>query len=152
MPESTQLLTIRLNGEKRTIQEGRTLIGLLEELSIPKEKVVIEVNLEIISKDEWGVRTLKEGDEVEIVHFVGGGAAGAKALVIVESPAKCKTILKYLGSNFEVMASMGHVIDLPKSKMGIDIEHNFEPQYIVAKDRKKILSELKKKAKNKMGG
>ncbi|PIU40755.1 MAG: DNA topoisomerase I [Candidatus Omnitrophica bacterium CG07_land_8_20_14_0_80_50_8] len=176
MSNAAQGLTIQLNGVKRTLETTLTLEGLLRELSIPKEKVAIEINLEIIAKDAWSARILKDGDEVEIVHFVGGGAqgatpppvprrkaplrlqkassahgtgGGAKALVIVESPAKCKTILKYLGNNFEVTASMGHVIDLPKSKMGIDIEHNFEPQYIVVKDRKKTLADLKKKAKNK---
>ncbi len=56
--------------------------------------------------------------------------AKAKDLVIVESPAKAKTIEKYLGSGYKVTASMGHLRDLPKSKMGVDIEHGFEPQYI----------------------
>ncbi len=149
MSETAQYISIQLNGEKRQLQENKTLLTLLADLSIPKEKVVIEVNLEIISRDQWADHILKEGDQVEIVHFVGGGAETAKALVIVESPAKCKTIHKYLGNNFEVAASMGHLIDLPRSKMGIDIENNFEPQYIVVKDRKKTLSELKKKAKNK---
>ena len=170
MSQATQSITIQLNGEKRVFKESLTLLELLAQLSIPKEKVVIELNLEIIPKDHLEKTALKDGDEVEIVHFVGGGAAprrkktakaeeavaekdehvsGAKALVIVESPAKCKTIHKYLGNNFEVVASMGHVIDLPKSKMGIDIEHNFEPQYIVVKDRKKTLSDLKKRAKGK---
>jgi len=107
MSNRVQPLTIKLNGEKRELNAGVTLLQLLQELSIPKEKVVIEVNLDIIPKDDWSTRALKHDDEVEIVHFVGGGAHGAKALVIVESPAKCKTILKYLGNNFEVTASMG---------------------------------------------
>ena len=51
-------------------------------------------------------------------------------LVIVESPAKAKTIKKYLGSGYEVIASMGHIRDLPKSKMGVDKEHDFEPKYV----------------------
>ena len=55
----------------------------------------------------------------------------AKNLVIVESPAKAKTIGKYLGKNFTVKASLGHVKDLPKKKMGIDIEHDFRPEYVV---------------------
>ncbi len=53
-----------------------------------------------------------------------------KALFIVESPAKAKTINRYLGPGYKVMASMGHVRDLPKSKLGVDIEHGFEPQYV----------------------
>lgn len=54
----------------------------------------------------------------------------AKYLVIVESPAKVKTIKKFLGSNYEVMASQGHVRDLPKSQMGIDVDNDFEPKYL----------------------
>ena len=68
-------------------------------------------------------------------------------LVIVESPAKAKTIEKYLGSTFLVRASMGHVIDLPKSKFGVDIENNFEPEYITVRGSGKILKELQSLAK-----
>ncbi|OGJ44713.1 DNA topoisomerase I [Candidatus Peregrinibacteria bacterium RIFOXYA12_FULL_33_12] len=67
----------------------------------------------------------------------------ASNLVIVESPTKAKTISKFLGSKYVVKASMGHVRDLPKSNMGVDIEHNFEPKYIIPVDKKKIISELK---------
>ncbi len=140
--------TIQLNGEKRTLTDTKTLADLLRSLAIPRERVVVEHNMTIVPREELTSTALKEGDQVEIVHFVGGGAP-ASALVIVESPAKSKTINKYLGPDFEVTASMGHVIDLPKSKMGIDIDNNFEPKYIVVKDKKKTLSELKKKAKNK---
>ena len=73
--------------------------------------------------------------------------AKAKDLVIVESPAKAKTIEKYLGSGYKVTASMGHLRDLPKSKMGVDIEHGFEPQYIPVRDKKELINELKKEAK-----
>ena len=73
--------------------------------------------------------------------------AKAKELVIVESPAKAKTIEKYLGSNYRVKASMGHLRDLPKSKLGVDIENGFEPQYIPVKDKRELISELKKDAK-----
>ena len=73
--------------------------------------------------------------------------AKAKDLVIVESPAKAKTIEKYLGSGYKVTASMGHLRDLPKSKMGVDIEHGFEPQYIPVQDKKELINELKKEAK-----
>lgn len=68
-------------------------------------------------------------------------------LVIVESPAKAKTIKKYLGKDFEVVASMGHIRDLPKSKFGIDIENNFEPHYINMRDKSDVIKELKKQAK-----
>lgn len=68
-------------------------------------------------------------------------------LVIVESPAKAKTIKKYLGENFEVIASMGHIRDLPKSKLGVDIENNFDPLYTDIKGKEDIIKELKKNAK-----
>ena len=55
-------------------------------------------------------------------------------LVIVESPSKAKTIMKYLGPEYEVVASAGHIRDLPKSKLGVDLENNFEPQYINMRD------------------
>lgn len=68
-------------------------------------------------------------------------------LVIVESPAKAKTIKKYLGKDFEVVASMGHIRDLPKSKFGVDVENNFEPHYINMRDKSDVIKELKKQAK-----
>ena len=68
-------------------------------------------------------------------------------LVIVESPAKAKTIQKYLGPGYEVIASMGHIRDLPKSKMGVDKEHDFAPQYTDMKGKEDVIKELKKKAK-----
>ena len=74
--------------------------------------------------------------------------ARAKDLVIVESPAKAKTIEKYLGGNYKVTASMGHLRDLPKSKMGVDIENGFEPQYIAVRDKTELINELKKSAKS----
>jgi len=64
-------------------------------------------------------------------------------LVIVESPTKAKTISKFLSNDFVVKASVGHVRDLPKNKMGVDIENDFEPQYIISKDKVKIIKELK---------
>lgn len=68
-------------------------------------------------------------------------------LVIVESPAKAKTIQKYLGNDYEVIASMGHIIDLPKSKMGVDIENNFKPVYAEIKGKEEVIKLLKKEAK-----
>lgn len=69
-------------------------------------------------------------------------------LIIVESPAKANTIKKFLGGSTKVIASMGHVRDLPKSKMGVDIEHNFEPEYINIRGKASLIKELKKEAKN----
>ena len=71
----------------------------------------------------------------------------AKYLVIVESPAKVKTIKKFLGKNYEVMASNGHVRDLPKSQLGFDPEHNFEPKYITIRGKGELLAGLRKEAK-----
>ncbi len=70
----------------------------------------------------------------------------SKKLVIVESPSKAKTINKYLGSDYVVLASKGHLIDLPKSKLGVDLEKNFEPQYIPIRGKASIIKELKKAA------
>lgn len=72
----------------------------------------------------------------------------AKKLLIVESPAKAGTIKKYLGKDYEVTASMGHIIDLPKSQLGVDLENNFEPKYITIRGKGELLTKLKKLAKS----
>ena len=71
----------------------------------------------------------------------------AKYLVIVESPAKVKTIKKFLGANYEVDASNGHVRDLPKSQLGVDIENNYEPKYITIRGKGDVLAKLRKEVK-----
>ena len=71
----------------------------------------------------------------------------SKSLIIVESPAKARTITKYLGRGYTVMASIGHVKDLPTSKLGVDIEHDFTPQYVTIKGKTQVLADIKKKAK-----
>jgi len=71
----------------------------------------------------------------------------AKSLIIVESPAKARTITKFLGRDFVVKASVGHIKDLPKSKLGVDIENGFEPHYLMIRGKKKIITELKKASK-----
>ncbi len=73
----------------------------------------------------------------------------AKNLVIVESPAKAKTIENFLGKDYSVMSSFGHIRDLPKKGLSIDIDHGFEPKYEISPDKKKVVSELKSAAKNK---
>ena len=70
-----------------------------------------------------------------------------KYLVIVESPAKAKTIEKYLGKNYKVVASLGHIRDLPKSRMGVNFEENYEPDYITIRGKGPIIKDLKKYAK-----
>lgn len=74
--------------------------------------------------------------------------AGKNNLVIVESPAKAKTINKYLGRDFKVLASVGHVRDLPKSKLGVDVDKDFAPEYVTIRGKKKVLDEIKSAAKN----
>jgi DNA topoisomerase-1 len=73
----------------------------------------------------------------------------SKNLVIVESPAKAKTIEKYLGSDYTVKSSFGHIRDLPKKGLNIDIEHDFKPTYEINPDKKKVVAELKKAAAGK---
>ncbi|MCR4337528.1 MAG: toprim domain-containing protein, partial [Candidatus Omnitrophica bacterium] len=75
--------------------------------------------------------------------------AAAKPLVIVESPAKIKTLTKILGNRYKVVSSKGHLIDLPKSKLGVDVEKDFEPKLIVMRDKQKVLTALKKEAKGR---
>ena len=77
----------------------------------------------------------------------GGGRGAGGTLVIVESPAKASTIKKYLGKGFEVKASVGHVKDLPKATIGIDIANDFQPEYVVIDTKKKVISEIKAAAK-----
>ena len=67
--------------------------------------------------------------------------------MIVESPAKAKTIGKFLGTNYKIKSSVGHIRDLPKSKLGIDIDNEFEPQYITIRGKGPVLADLKKEAK-----
>ena len=71
----------------------------------------------------------------------------SKNLVIVESPAKARTIEKFLGDEFTVKSSIGHIRDLPKKNMGIDLENNFEPVYEISPDKKQVVAELKQLAK-----
>jgi DNA topoisomerase-1 len=66
-----------------------------------------------------------------------------KELVIVESPAKARTLSKILGSKYNLKASMGHIRDLPRSKLGVDIEHDFTPSYVVPRTKSKLVKELK---------
>jgi DNA topoisomerase-1 len=79
----------------------------------------------------------------EFIHMA------AKNLVIVESPAKAKTLEKYLGRDFQVKASVGHVVDLPKSKLGVDVKKDFAPDFTVIQAKKKVIDDLKKAAKGK---
>ncbi|HXV27670.1 MAG TPA: type I DNA topoisomerase [bacterium] len=156
-------MKVLINGEEKIIEPNVTLKGLLLAWRIAPETVVVEHNETVIARKHLESITVSEGDKIEIVRFVGGGAdkaaakksssrrRGPRNLVIVESPAKAKTIHKYLGDDYQVEASMGHVRDLPKSKMGVDIEHDFSPHYIVMKKAKKTVTNLKKQAQGKEG-
>ena len=68
----------------------------------------------------------------------------SKNLVIVESPAKAKTIEKYLGSDFKVASSYGHISDLPSKELGVDVDNDFKPKYIISKDKKDVVKDLKR--------
>ena len=70
-----------------------------------------------------------------------------KSLVIVKSPAKAKTLGRFLGEKYKLMASLGHIRDLPKSKLGVDTENNFAPQYSIPREKSKTVKELKEAAK-----
>ena len=140
-------MQITVNGKAQTLGTGSTVSTLLDTLQVQPERVVVEVNLKILKRDEHGTTTLSDGDTVEIVRFVGGGAK--KQLVIVESPAKARTISKILGSEFEVTFSMGHLRDLPASRLGVDVEHNFEPHYIVIQKRRKVAKQLQQQARGR---
>jgi len=85
--------------------------------------------------------------ETRLLKWTIGGIEMAKYLVIVESPAKVKTIKKFLGSNYEVAASNGHVRDFPKSSLGIDVEHDYEPKYITIRGKGEVLANLRKLVK-----
>ncbi len=71
----------------------------------------------------------------------------AKSLIIVESPAKTKTLKNFLGSQFDIQASMGHVRDLPKGRLGVNVSKDFEPQYVTIPERREIIKKLKEAAK-----
>src|SRR5262249_270977 len=83
-----------------------------------------------------------------VEYFEGPATAGGTSLVIVESPAKAKTIGKYLGRGFRVRATVGHIMDLPEKKLGIDIENGFEPELIPIPGKEKTIAELKSAAKD----
>src|SRR5262249_16101822 len=103
-------------------------------------------------KGKWGKKTKEElaaidAEVAEIEAEIKRKPKKVKpgsALVVVESPAKAKTIGKYLGAGYVVKASVGHVRDLPKSKIGVDFENNFEPSYEVLEGKKKVVAEIRK--------
>ncbi len=119
--------------------------------------VKVGVKNKVSSKKKIGARSAVTSGAGEVaLEGEGDGASEPKkrrgppsgTLVIVESPAKAKTIKKYLGAGFVVKASVGHVKDLPKKKIGIDIEHDFQPEYVVIEGKKKVLDEITTAAGN----
>ncbi len=141
------MIKIYVNGKEMQVKEGISITALLAELKADVKYAAVELNLQILDRASYASSHLKDGDNIEIILPVGGGSQ--EALVIVESPAKAKTIEKFLGKGFLVRSSMGHIIDLPMRKMGVDIENNFEPSYVVISKKKKLLSELKSEARDK---
>ncbi len=166
-------MKLMVNGDPMDLPDGATVAALLEQVKLRPELVVVELNLNILKREDLPRTALKEGDQVEIVHFVGGGTekpaesekpadvkakakpkkkAGVKrpmksgALVIVESPTKARTLDRFLGSGYKVLASQGHVMDLPSSQFGVDLENNFTPKYIVIFKKRRIVKELKLEA------
>ena len=146
---SAPFIQVQVNGEAKSVPSPSTVAQLLTSLHVDPKAVVVERNRQVVSRDRVGEVFVKEGDEIEIVHFVGGGISGAKCLVIVESPTKAKTLNRFLGSDYQVEASFGHVRDLPRSKMGINPKDNFKPDYVIIAKSKKTVSRLKKEAKGK---
>ncbi|MDP2943310.1 MAG: type I DNA topoisomerase, partial [Candidatus Omnitrophota bacterium] len=143
-------MTIFVNGKETTVRDGMTVAGLLSGLKANVKYTAVELNLRMLDRAQYETTELKENDKVEVVQPMGGGRpGGGESLVIVESPAKSKTIEKFLGKGYVVRASMGHIIDLPMRKMGVDIENDFKPSYVVIAKKKKLLSELKSEAKDK---
>lgn len=140
-------VVLQVNGESKKIPKGSSVTSLLKDLSIDPRRVVVELNETVLPRDTYPQKILQENDRIEIVHFVGGGGGAKKSLVIVESPAKSRTIHHILGDRYVVRPSMGHVIDLPTSSMGVDLEKDFEPHYVVIKGKRKLLNDLKKEAK-----
>jgi DNA topoisomerase-1 len=121
-----------------------------------KKKTPVKDKGDNADKAEKAVKPAKASKSAKAVQADDGDddddqprkPGSTKALVVVESPAKAKTIKKYLGAGFTVKASVGHVMDLPKSKMGVDIEHGFAPEYVIIRGKGKIIAEIKKSAKN----
>ena len=97
------------------------------------------------TKTKTGTKSAGKSASKSAAKKTGAKSAAKKTLVIVESPSKAKTIGKYLGSSYKVIASVGHVRDLPKSKLGIDVANDFEPQYIPIRGKGDLIKELKKR-------
>ncbi len=113
-------------------------------------KKTVEAKLKVVPhKGKKGAKAVVTDEDYENMPPRPKRADGKeRALVVVESPAKAKTIKKYLGPGFTVKASVGHVMDLPKSKLGVDVEHGFLPEYQVIRNKVKIVAELKKSARD----
>ncbi len=103
---------------------------------------------EKIEENEKATATVKKAAKKPAKKTTKKRAAAKKTLVVVESPAKAKTIEKYLGRKYMVRASMGHLRDLPKSQFGIDVDNDFAPKYINIRGKGDLIKALKKDAKN----
>src|SRR4029434_7085872 len=95
-----------------------------------------------------GVKTPAKRSKAKATKATKAGAASGKSLVIVESPAKSRTLNKFLGRNFSVMASNGHIMDLPKSELGVDVENEFDPKHVPIRGKTQALAKIKTAARN----
>ncbi len=100
------------------------------------------------TKKKTAKKTAKKTGKKTAKKKTASSSRSGKSLVIVESPAKANTISKYLGSGFVVKASVGHIMDLPKSKLGIDVDQGFKPTYELIKGKEKVVRELKAAARS----
>src|SRR5881397_1721224 len=94
------------------------------------------------------VRKASKRGKKTVVTEIDTDGAGGSSLVIVESPAKAKTIGKYLGRGYKVKATVGHIMDLPEKKLGIDVENGFTPDFVPIPGKEKTIAELKSAAKD----
>ena len=117
------------------VDSGEYIVAIAKKKTVPKKNTIKKTSSKTVLKS------------TEKKSTSGTSKKTGKSLLIVESPAKAKTIKKYLGSSFIVQASVGHIKDLPKSKLGVDLEHEFLPEYVIIRGKSKVVSDLKKAAK-----
>ncbi len=117
--------------------------------AVPKPKAKAAPKTKAKSKADLAIVESPAGDKPKATGKTKVPGKRKGSLVIVESPAKARTLAKYLGRGFQVKASVGHVVDLPKSKLGVDIDADFQPEYAVIHGKSKVIDELKKAAKDK---
>src|SRR5688572_24838151 len=149
MASASKEPTSKRSGTKKTASRPKAAVKAPAKKAARKKKVDEDDDLPVDGEPEDEDPQGEEGAEEAPARGAGRakGARKGKSLVIVESPAKARTINKYLGKDYVVKASMGHIRDLPKGRFGIDIEGGFIPDYTTIRGKAKVLSELKKLAR-----